>query len=373
MKTYNLVRYAADNVMEFYMRVINTVLVITILLIGIQTKPVDACTTFTHKTAEGIVFAGNMDLLIPTGGLVVVNRRNIAKQNIRSNKNGSIASWTTRYGSVSFNIAGRGFAWGGLNEEGLAIQTLEVRTEVYPEPDHRIPLDNGSWIQYALDMAGSVADVVAMDKTIRPVKDGGYGFHVIMADATGASAVVEYIEGKMVVYTGKTLPVCALSNIAYDKALWSYRNDGPRWWWLGMGDSPERFATVAKRMEQYKPSIHTNSTRYALESLTRAANQYTLWSVVYNIDKRKIWFRTVRSGNTKIINLSDFDFSCDTPSLMIDVDTQERDNVSEKFQPYDRQMNKRVFIEATAKYGISVSAKDTELLMDHFELFQCAP
>ena len=367
----------ADSKGKPSMRIFATVrvgaMLLAALLTGFQSNPANACTTFTHKAADGIVFAGNMDYPIPTGGLVVVNRRNIAKQNIRSNKNGSIANWTTRYGSVSFNLAGRGFAWGGLNEEGLAIQTLEVRTEVYPEPDHRIPLDNGSWIQYALDMAGSVADVVAMDKTIRPVKDGGYGFHAIMADATGASAVVEYIEGKMVVYTGKTLPVCALSNIAYEKALWSYRNDGPRWWWLGMGDSPERFATVAKRMAQYKPGIHTNSTRYALESLTRAANQYTLWSVVYNIDKRTIWFRTVCSGNTKIINLSDFDFSCDAPSLMIDVDTQERDNVADKFQPYDRQTNKRVFSEATAKYDISVSAKDTELLMDHFELFQCAP
>ena len=169
MENFKPVRYTADNVGEFSMQVINTVLVITLMLAGIQSKPANACTTFTHKAADGIVFAGNMDLLVPTGGLVVVNRRGIAKQNIRPNKDGTIASWTTRYGSVSFNLAGRGFAWGGLNEEGLAIQTLEVRTEVYPEPDHRIPLDNGSWIQYALDMAGSVADVVEMDKTMRPL------------------------------------------------------------------------------------------------------------------------------------------------------------------------------------------------------------
>ena len=355
------------------MRIIITVFATTLLLVGIQFKPSIACTTFTHKAADGILFACNMDLLVPTGGLVVVNRRGIAKRNIRPNKDGTIASWTTRYGSVSFNIAGRGFAWGGLNEAGLAIQTLEVRTEEYPKPDHRIPLDNGSWIQYALDMAGSVADVVAMDKTIRPVKDGGYGFHTIVADARGASAVVEYIDGKMVVYTGKALPVRALSNIAYDRALWSYRNDGPRWWWSGMGDSPERFAVVAKRVAQYEPGTHKNSTRYALGSLVRAANQYTLWSVVYNIDKSKIWFRTVRSGNTKYMNLSDFDFSCDAPSLMLDVDTSERGHVADKFQPYDRQTNQRVFSEATTNCGIPVSSKDTALLMDHIESYQCAP
>ncbi len=262
---------------------------------------------------------------------------------------------------------------GGLNEKGLAIQTLEVRTEVYPEPDHRILFDNGSWIQYALDMAGSVEDVVKMDKTIRPVKDGGYGFHAIIADASGASAVVEYFDGKMVVYNRKTLPVCALSNIAYEKALWSYNNDGPKWWWFGMGDSPERFATVAKRMVQYKPDTHTNSIRYALESLTLAANQYTQWSVVYNIEKRKIWFRTVRSGNIKEMTLNDFDFPCNAPSLMLDVDTHEHGYVADKFQIYDRQMNKRVFSEAMTDYGISVSAKDTEWLMDHFESFHCAP
>lgn len=114
------------------MRITAAVFVSMLLLAGIHTRPVNACTTFTHKAADGIVFAGNMDLMVPVGGLVVVNRRGIAKRNIRPNQNGTIANWITRFGSVSFNIAGRGFAWGGLNEAGLAIQTLEVRTEVYP-------------------------------------------------------------------------------------------------------------------------------------------------------------------------------------------------------------------------------------------------
>ena len=354
-------------------RPLTNILLLAALLAGFQTNSANACTTFTHKARDGIVFAGNMDLLFPVGGLVVVNRRGIAKRNIRSNIDGTVADWTTEYGSVSFNIAGKGFAWGGLNEAGLAIQTLEVRTEEYPKPDHRIPLDNGSWIQYALDMVGSVADVVAMDRTIRPVKDGGYGFHAIVADASGASAVIEYIDEKMVVYTGKTLPVRALSNISYERALWSYRNDGPRWYWVGMGDSPERFAAVARGVEQYDPGIHKNSTRHALDSLVRAANQYTLWSVVYNIDSRKIWFRTVRSGNTKYLELDDFDFSCDAPSLILDVDTTEPGHVADKFHPYDRQENQRVFTELTTGYGIPVSATDTALLMDQIESYKCAP
>ncbi len=94
------------------MRIINTVLVISLLLAGIQATPTNACTTFSHKAADGIIFAGNMDLLVPTSGLVVVNRRGISKWNIRPNKDGTIARWITRYGSVSFNLAGRGFAWG---------------------------------------------------------------------------------------------------------------------------------------------------------------------------------------------------------------------------------------------------------------------
>jgi len=75
MKSFKPVRYTADNVGEFSKRIITTVFVTTLLLAGIQTKTANACTTFTHKAADGIVFAGNMDLLVPTGGLVVVNRR----------------------------------------------------------------------------------------------------------------------------------------------------------------------------------------------------------------------------------------------------------------------------------------------------------
>jgi hypothetical protein len=140
-----------------------------------------------------------------------------------------------------------------------------------------------------------------------------------------------------------------------------------------MGDSPERFAAVARRVEQYEPGLHKNSTRYTLGSLVHAANQYTLWSVVYNIDKRKIWFRTVRSGNTKHMKLSDFDFSCDAPSLILDVDTTEPGHIADKFQPYDRQTNQPVFTEAITNYGIPVSTKDSAMVMDHIDSYQCAP
>jgi penicillin V acylase-like amidase (Ntn superfamily) len=48
---------------------------------------------------------------------------------------GAIARWVCRYGSVTFNLAGREFAFRGMNEAGLVIGSMEIRAGEFPEPD----------------------------------------------------------------------------------------------------------------------------------------------------------------------------------------------------------------------------------------------
>jgi len=348
--------------------------VITLLLIVTSLyAPVRACTAFSHKTPEGIIYGANLDQLsLITEGLVFVNRRGIAKENIRQSADGTTLKWVSQYGSITFNIAGRGFVWSGMNEAGLVITALEWRDSEYPEPDQRAPFDIGFWAQYMLDNFASVDEVIKADAKVRLITDGGFPNHFLITDAKGRSAALDYVDGKLVAYTGNSSPVSAMSNMPYARALEAYQNDGPRWWWSNPGRSAERFATAANRMSSFASTKDLNATPYAFDSLVKVADQYTKWSVVYNIDMRKIWFRTITSGEIKSLTMDSFDFSCSSPLLMIDVDTTSKGNVNNAFIPYNRQVNQRVFTIGLDRLGIQINKQDADNLMLTLEGFKCA-
>ena len=64
-------------------------------------------------------------------GLVIVNKRNVSKTAFLKpewDDNGQPASWTSKYGSVTFNFIGREFPFGGMNESGLVITCMWLET-----------------------------------------------------------------------------------------------------------------------------------------------------------------------------------------------------------------------------------------------------
>ncbi|MCP4677555.1 MAG: linear amide C-N hydrolase [Deltaproteobacteria bacterium] len=342
------------------------------LLTALPDGTARACTSFCQETPHGPVMAANLDLLVPADGLVFVNRRGIAKENFREGIDGRKRKWTSLYGSVTFNVAGRGFAWSGMNEVGLVVSSAEDRSSEYPEPDNRAPFDLGSWIQYVLDNFATVQEAILVDDSVRPVTDGDSPSHFLIADAKGDSAALDYVDGKLVVYTDKSLPVTAMSNMSYGRALEALKRGGPRWWWSNPGRSAERFATAASRMASFPGDSDTNEIEYVFHTLGQVADQYTQWSVGYHIGKRKIWFRTTKSPAAKYFSLDDFDFSCEAPLLMLDVHTNARDDVGASFTPYDHDVNLKVFTTTCARLGIQVAHDDAVDLMRIFDEFECA-
>lgn len=113
--------------------------------------------------------------------------------------------------------------------------------------------------------------------------------------------------------------------------------------------------------------------QYALETLTRVvAAPHTKWSIVYDIAKREIWYRSAVSPTVKHVALRSFDFSCEGPLLMLDVNTPMGGNVEKSFAPYDRDLNLAAFQTLCARYGIEVSEEDANALMSLFDGFRCA-
>jgi len=323
-------------------------------------------------TPEGPVFGANLDLFIPGDGLVFVNRRGVKKETYQTNTAGERAQWISKYGSVTFSLAGREYAWGGMNEAGLVISSMELRAGEYPEPDERPALFDGNWGQYMLDNCNSVEEVIQSDTSVT-VRDQGYTSHYLVADADRNCAAIKYLDGQFIHHTGDDLPVKALSNMRYDRALTAFEWGGPRWWWSNPGQSAERFATCQARNENFDATRDTSAVNYAFETLLHwVAAPHTRWSIVYDIAKREICFRSNQSPAHKHISLYAFDFSCDAPKLMLDVNAALEGDVEDHFIPYDYKVNLSVFRTFCQRYGIKVSEEDAVNLTGFFEGFECS-
>lgn len=345
------------------------------VLLNPMGRPCRACTSFCLAAPDGPVIASNLDFLVQADGLIFVNRRGMAKENTRRNTNGETLKWVSKFGSVTFNIAGRELVWSGMNEAGLVITGLELATSELSEADDRPPFDIGRWTQYVLDTCGSVADLIQAARRTRIVVDGDAApTHFLAADAGGNSVGLEYLEGRLVVYTGQDMPVKAMSNMPYALALEAYNRGGPRWWWSNPGRSAERFAAAADRMASYDSSTAPSAMGYALETLAYVVSlPWTKWSVVYDIAKREIWFGSAVSPAVKSLSLNHLDMSCHAPLLMLDVDTAAGGNVEDRFVPYDSDVNLNHFRTFCKRYKLDISEEDIMGFISIVDNFKCAP
>lgn len=132
--------------------------------------------------------------------------------------------WVSKYGS----LISAGYDVGtadGMNEMGLVTNLLYLVESDYGTPDGKPPLSISLWAQYVLDNFGTVSEAVdALAKepfrVIAPKLPNGQGaqLHLAISDATGDSAIFEYIGGKLVIHHGKQFQVMTNSP-SFDQQL----------------------------------------------------------------------------------------------------------------------------------------------------------
>ena len=134
--------------------------------------------------------------------------------------------WTSQYGSVIVSVYEAGTA-DGMNEQGLVANLLFLVESEYPSDsgDRRPQVSIAAWTQYLLDNFATVAEAVAAmrKEAFRPVAviapNGVEGkIHLSISDATGDSAIFEYLGGKLVIHHGRQYQVMTNSP-TYDQQL----------------------------------------------------------------------------------------------------------------------------------------------------------
>ena len=320
----------------------------TLALAALVFHPAEAsaCTTFCIRDGNRLVFGQNYDWYVAEG-VMLVNKRRMAR--IAYAPGDRALNWTSRHGSVTFNQYGRDQPTGGMNEAGLVVALMWVNGTGYPTPDSRPAVGGGTgWIQYQLDTARSVADVVASDTQVR-IPRSGSPLHYLVADRDGQVAAIEFRDGKMVVHTGPALVAPALANDFYAESVAEYRKLEEA------GQlTPERigvqsrFARAASRTASYRPGA--DPVQYAFDTLHEVAQgkmaaapappaHVTQWSIVYDIDHLRIHFRTRAQPALKTVTLAALDFSCASPVTGIDIEQSAGGDVLPRLKPYTRADN----------------------------------
>lgn len=321
------------------MRTIKYILALLAVLTGSFSN---ACTSFTIKTDSEYIFGRNYDFMIGYG-YVFINKKDVLKSPFSSA--GSAAQWVSKYGSVTFNQFGREFPTGGINEAGLVVELMWLDDTKYPENDGR-PTTGGvlQWIQYQLDNCETVQEVIDTDKEIR-IPDGSVPLHFLVADKYGRSATIEFLEGKMVVHQGQELEHPVLTNDTYAKSLKFFNSVSQTG---GIQErnfektSLNRFAKTCSMVENYKKQYGRTAVDYGFEVLSEVSqDQFTKWSIVYDIKNMKVFYKTFDNENLRYIDLAEADFNCITPVKMIDIN-EDSGKVNAEMSEYTYKTNREL-------------------------------
>lgn len=324
-------------------------LVVSILLAA---QPALACTTFCLRHDDRIVFGKNYDWAVPDG-MLVVNKRGVERV-AENDRDGEPMRWVSRYGSVTFNQYGRDFPSGGMNETGLVVELMWLDAGQYPAPDARRVVGNLQWIQYQLDTATTVEEVIVSDQVVRIAARSP--LHYLVADRSGAVAAVEFLDGELVVHTGEDLPVAALTNDTYDRSLRHYERIGGDGH-AGDHASLARFAHAAQRAGAFASSSEAQGVAYAFETLEQVAQgDYTQWSIVYEIDRGRLHVRTREQPEVKSLTLADLDFACATPVQVLDLGADLAGDVATGLRRYTMAANLAL---VRASFGKTAFLADT--------------
>lgn len=347
--------------------------ILVFLLLGLAAKDIIACTTFCINKNGQIVFGRNYDW-VTGAGIVHTNHRGLFKTSMKKG-NAATISWLSAYGSITFNQYGKEFPTGGMNEKGLVVELMWLDGTRYPAADNRPALGVLQWIQYQLDNAATVAEVLSSDSKIR-IGENSTPLHYLVADAGGNVATIEFLDGKMTVHKEKDLPFPVLTNDTYGSSVQTAKPLIEKDSKITLGNnSLDRFVTACYMVKKYnETNIDIPVTDFAFSILDKVAQgSYTQWSIVYDISNKKIHFKTDAYRNVKTIQFSFFDMDCHKPAKMFNMNQEGKGDISKQFILPDKKIKQQVLHVAVSESSnrVAISKREEEELLNYAEGVSC--
>jgi penicillin V acylase-like amidase (Ntn superfamily) len=320
--------------------------------------PAQACTRVVYLGAnEDVVTARSMDWNVDVATNLWVFPRGMS----RSGEAGpNSIKWTSKYGSViasGYDIS----STDGMNEAGLVANLLWLVESQYPAHDPSKPgLTIAAWAQYVLDNFATVQEavdalrqepfVIVTDKV--PGQPRLATLHLAISDATGDSAIFEYIDGKQVIHHDRRYQVMTNSPTFDEQlALNEYWKEiGGTVFLPGTNRSADRFARASFYVNAIPKSedpvvalasvfgvIRNVSVPYGITTPNQPNISSTRWRTVADHKRRLYFFESALTPNTFWVDLNRLDFSKGAKVLKLDLGPEQRNvfagEVSKDFKP----------------------------------------
>ena len=291
------------------------------------------CTRLVYLGPDNVVFTGrSMDWHGEIGTNIWVFPRGME----RSGKLGPASvEWTAEYGSViasAYDIA----TSDGMNEAGLVANLLWLTESDYPEWDGDTPgLSISVWTQYVLDNFATVAEAVETHRNEEfvvvsdelPTEDRFATLHLSLSDATGDSAIFEYLDGELTIHHSREYQVMTNSP-PFDRqlALNEYWSEiGGTVMLPGTNRPADRFARASFFVDAIPQTrdrriatasvfgaIRNVSVPYGISTPDQPEISSTRWRTVADHRDRRYYFESALSPNVFWLDLDGIDFAADT-------------------------------------------------------------
>jgi hypothetical protein len=191
------------------------------------------------------------------------------------------------------------------------------------------------WMQYVLDNFSTVDEVIANTER---VSIDGWEWHFFVADASGKTAVIEFLEGRPIIHTGESMPVPLVANSVYSQAVeWLELHEG-----FG-GSAPvhqslrefPRFIYGAKILQEY---LDQDPVEYSF-GILEAMSQSVRWSIAFDVSRSRVYFKTNVNEELRWFDFGPEDFGGEGDPLAMDIDSG-REDVKTRFLPFSEDQER---------------------------------
>lgn len=300
-----------------------------------------ACTRVVYQGPEGRIITGrNMDFKDPMVSNFWVFPRGMQRNGAAGSRS---IEWTSKFGSLA--VSGYDISTvDGMNEAGLNASLLWLNATTFPEDDGTTPrMSLSVWAQFYLDQFATVSEAVEYARSHPvdvvsgevPGRPGSLApLHLTLSDATGDSAVFEWIDEKLSIHHDRSYQVVTndppygdhLANQAYWSAV------DPLKFLPGSGRSEDRFVRAGFYINAVTQSDDPRIAAAAVFSVIRNASapygvsipeapnlSTTRWRVVADQKSLLFYGESATSPNVFWVDLRKLDFSEGAPVRKLDL------------------------------------------------------